>query len=227
MKRMTKAERLAKEELTKTQVLNLSELERVANYERRTSKKPAAILAILGVMLITLGLSYNSIVNVFSDTPVKEKDKTVSHKEVEKVEKPVSPVGTMNCTYTSLAAPEGYDTTVNMTLIFNNGALKNYTKIMNVETTLGQEALAATTVPNLKAAYHQTFDHLTIPGYQIVTNAKTVGFETIVSLDLTTLDITQLNAYHALNVVTKAEFALDDTEEMVMTKATALGYVCQ
>ena len=148
-------------------------------------------------------------------------------KQPEKVEKPVSPVGTMNCTYTSLAAPEGYDTTVNMTLIFNNGALKNYTKIMNVEPTLGQEALAATTVPNLKAAYHQTFDHLTIPGYQIVTNAKTVGFETIVSLDLTTLDITQLNAYHALNVVTKAEFALDDTEEMVMTKATALGYVCQ
>lgn len=64
MRRMTKEERLAKEELTKTQVLNLSELERVANYEKRTSKKPAAILATLGVMCITLGLSYNNIAAV-------------------------------------------------------------------------------------------------------------------------------------------------------------------
>ena len=39
------------EELTRTQVLNLQELEHAAKYEKKTSKKPAAVLAILGVFL--------------------------------------------------------------------------------------------------------------------------------------------------------------------------------
>ena len=44
------------EELTRTQVLNLQELEKAAKYEKKTSKKPAAVLAILGVFSISLGL---------------------------------------------------------------------------------------------------------------------------------------------------------------------------
>ena len=32
------------EELTRTQVLNLKELEKAANFEKKTSQKPAAIL---------------------------------------------------------------------------------------------------------------------------------------------------------------------------------------
>ena len=223
MRKMTKEERIAREELTKTQVLNLNELEKVANYEKRTSKKPAKILAILGVMCITLGLSYNNIAAIFSTSLTKEKD--VYHKEVE--ENDVSPVSTINCRYTNFASSEGYDMTVDMTLIFNNNTLKSYTKVMNVNPTAGQEALASTSVPHLKAAYHQTFDHLQIPGYQIVTNDKGSGFETIVSIDLATLDSTMLNAYHALNVVTKVEFALDDTKEAVITKGKSLGYTCQ
>ncbi len=226
MRRMTKEEKLAREELTKTQVLNLSELERVANYEKRTSKKPAAICAILGIMCITLGLSYNNIVSIFTGTPVNEKENSAAHREIEKEETTISPVSTMNCQYTSYGT-DGYDTVVNMTLIFNNGALKSYTKVMDVTPTVGQETLATGTISNLKAAYHQTFDHLSIPGHQVVTNDKGTGFETIVAIDLTTLDSTQLNMYHALNVVTKVEFALDDTKDAVLTKAQPLGYICQ
>lgn len=224
MRRMTKEERLAKEELTKTQVLNLSELERVANYERRTSKKPAAILAILGVMCITLGLSYNNIVAVFSGTKEPAKN-TISHKEVEEDKTP-EPIATMSCQYTNFGSPEGLDTTVEMTLIFNNGKLGSYTKVMNIKPTAGQEAQAAAVIPQLLLGY-QSFEPLSIAGYKIVSTQKDTGFETIVSLDLKELDPTQLNMYHESNVVTKAEFTKEDTKETVLTKAEDLGYICQ
>ena len=54
------------EELTRTQVLNLQELEKAAKYEKKTSKKPAAVLAILGVFSISLGLCYPSLNNMLS-----------------------------------------------------------------------------------------------------------------------------------------------------------------
>ena len=226
MKKMTKAEKLAKEELTKTQVLNLSELERIANYEKRISKKPAAFFAVLGVMLIMVGVSYNGIINIFNPAPTNKNEGTVAHKEVDKNDRIPEPVGTLNCQYVELSNLEGQDTNVTMTLIFNNGNLKSYTKIMNITPTAGQETLAATTIPQLLTNY-QAFETVPVPGYQIISNAKGTGFETIVAIDLATLDSTKLISYHHNNVVTKVEFALDDTKEIVMTKATDLGYICQ
>ena len=222
MRKMTKEERLAREELTKTQVLNLKELEQVASYEKKISKKPAIILAVLGIMCITIGASYNSVLNILTNSPNKE-NPSVAHKEIEKN---TEPVATVNCQYITAISSEGFDVVVDMTLIFNNGKLNNYTKVMNVTPTLGQEALAQTTIPPLLDAY-KTFETLTIPGYRIVSNAKGTGFETIVSIDLKELDPTQLNIYHERNVVTKAEFALNDTKEMVETKAKELDYICK
>ena len=37
------SQEMTREELTKTQVLNLQELERVAKFERKTSKRPAVL----------------------------------------------------------------------------------------------------------------------------------------------------------------------------------------
>ena len=55
------SQQMTREELTKTQVLNLQELERVAKFERKTSKRPAVLFAIAGILSLTLGLSYNNI----------------------------------------------------------------------------------------------------------------------------------------------------------------------
>ena len=61
------------EELTRTQVLNLQELEKAAKYEKRTSKKPAAVLAVIGVFSISLGLCYPSVNNMLSSRSVEDK----------------------------------------------------------------------------------------------------------------------------------------------------------
>lgn len=223
MRRMTKEEKLAKEELTKTQVLNLNELERIANYEKKTSKKPALVLAALGIMCITIGASYSGVLSILDSANNPPKN-SVEHKEVDDGSK--QSIATMSCKYTAFGGEDGTDTTVDMTLIFNNGKLSNYTKVMNLVPTSGKEAETKAFVTQLLSDY-QLFETLTIPGYKISSNAKGNGFETVVSLELDELDLEQLNVYHWRNVVTKAEFALNDTKETVLEKAKDLGYICQ
>ena len=60
-KQQQSSSEISREELTRTQVLNLQELERVANYERKTSKRPAALFAFAGFLAITMGLLYPNI----------------------------------------------------------------------------------------------------------------------------------------------------------------------
>lgn len=225
MKRLSKEEKLAKEELTRTQVLNLTELEQVANYEKKISKKPALVLVILGIMCITIGLSYNSVLSTFIKSPQSSNPSSQNRENTDNTEN-TEHVSTMTCQYTTTSEGEGLSTTVDMTLIFNNGKLNNYTKVMNVTAMTGKEDLATRTSSQLLAAY-QTFESIDVPGYKIISNAKPNGFETIVTINLKDLDRTKLNIYHDANVVTKAEFSLNDTKEMVEEKAKQLEYICK
>ena len=62
-------QQLTKEELTKTQVLNLTTLENVAKYEKKVSKKPALILAVIGMLCIFSGFTYMGIENAMNKSP--------------------------------------------------------------------------------------------------------------------------------------------------------------
>ena len=73
------------EELTRTQVLNLQELEKAAKFEKKTSRKPAYFLAILGVFSISLGLCYPSITNMLSSRGGEDRE-VVSEQRQETVE---------------------------------------------------------------------------------------------------------------------------------------------
>ena len=57
---------ISQEELMKTQVLNLQDVEEAARYEKATSKKPAILVAVIGFFAIFLGTSLpfvNSLMN--------------------------------------------------------------------------------------------------------------------------------------------------------------------
>ena len=51
-------QQMTQEELQRTQVLNLQEVEKVAKFEKRTSKKPALFVAFLGILSITFGTTF-------------------------------------------------------------------------------------------------------------------------------------------------------------------------
>lgn len=214
-------QKLSRAELTKTQVLNLKDLENVVKYEKRTSKKPAVILAILGSFFILSGFSYMGIANIINNSPSIEKT-NVYRKEITQEEDQEK---TITCNYSQQGNIDGTDMIVDMTLHLTDKGLTHYEKSMLVTPTLGNEATGLATIQTLLPAY-QAFEPLIIPGYNIKSLPENIGFKTDVAIDLTSLDQTLLTYHHA-NVVTKVEFALADTEDMIMAKAASLGYVCQ
>lgn len=212
-------QQLTKEELTKTQVLNLTDLENVAKYEKKVSKKPALILAVIGMLCIFSGFTYMGIANVMNKRPETGKS-AVYRKEV-----PEEDDNTITCNYSQLGNADGTDIVVKMKLNLEDGKLQNYEKTMTVMPTEGNEAVGMPTIQVLLPAY-QAFEPMLIPGYTIKSLPEKTGFKTEVKIDLTQLDVTLLTAHQA-NVSTKVEFSLNDTKSMIMTKASTLGYLCQ
>ena len=51
-------QKMTEEELQRTQVLNFDTFKQVARYEKLSSKKPAMIFALLGVLAILIGGGY-------------------------------------------------------------------------------------------------------------------------------------------------------------------------
>ena len=72
-KKQQSSSEISREELTRTQVLNLQELERVAKFEKQTSKRPAVLFALAGVVAITMGIFYPNIMMAVDNIDSKPK----------------------------------------------------------------------------------------------------------------------------------------------------------
>lgn len=220
-----KQQRLLKEELTKTQVLNLKDLEKIAAYEKKTSKKPAIILAILGAFLITSGAAYTPIMNMISNDLVIEKA-SVSRKEIPEPVNDAKLNEGLICTYNVLNGANGIDTKMVINLHFADGKLIGYDKIMDVLPSIGKEAEGLSTVQNLLPAY-QALEQTNISGYSIRSVSKGAGFETKVVVDLEKFDPTTLPSTYSDKPITRIDFLLNDTKDIALTRSKNLQYVCE
>ena len=54
-------QQMTEEELQRTQVLNFDDFKQVARYEKISSKKPAIIVALIGVLALIFGGSYSVV----------------------------------------------------------------------------------------------------------------------------------------------------------------------
>lgn len=215
-----KQQRQMKEELTKTQVLNLNDVEKVAKYEKSISKRPALLLAVIGATLIFSGASYTGVANIINQKNAPQVSE-ISRKEI-----PEEPIAKgVTCRYESLKAANGLDMVVVMNMHFEDDKLIGFDKVMNVVPTPGNEVVGLVTIKTLLPDY-QAFENFPATGYKILSQATAEGFETKLSVDLKTVDYTKLIEAHKYNVVTKIEFALDDSMDTVMEKGQALGYNC-
>ena len=68
---------MSDEELVRTQVLNLNEVKKVANYEKKTNRKPALVCAVLGILCITIGASYPLAIEALAPVEIPKKTERV------------------------------------------------------------------------------------------------------------------------------------------------------
>lgn len=211
-------EQLTQEELQKTQVLNLQDVERVAHYEKITSKKPAIIVAIIGVISILIGSSFPVVQSLVAN---KDNNKNID-KKVEK--KLINSESTLNCTYTSLNNPDGTDTILNFNMTFNDNKLIKHTKTFTMNPTVGNSQ-GSTTVSAYYEGY-QPFMTSPISGYQMAVTPVDSGLVVTTAVDYTIFNPTTLPALHQGNVATLVEYQLNTDKTAILNDLTAKGYSC-
>ncbi len=218
------AQEMTREELTRTQVLNLSDFEQVAKYEKSTSKRPAIFLAILGVICIISGFSYTPIMNIVIEKitpPAPVISKRVTDSNLTK-----TLTDTMTCHFTNVGNATGVDITMDINLSFYDGKLNSYNKTMECIVALGKEKVGKQNINKYYPSF-KALEPINIAGYKTTTTLLDNGFETKVNIDLKTLNPQQLTTEHNNNLITKAEFAYGDTKDSAYQKASVYGYICE
>lgn len=232
-KKKTQAE-LEREELTKTQVLNLKELETVANYEKKTSKKPAAWLACIGIFAITLGVCYPSMTSMLSQSvaSAKVEEKKAEPKEQKKVATTSASTNELTCSLTQPNTTDGTVSTTTFVFAFQNDMIASYKKSIDIKA-----QGAVTTTPLSIIALDTALTNLMqtpLTGYALEkkpiasTTPNVVDrYQATLAVDFATFNKATLTALHTSNYFATVEFDATDTKDMTQQKAVLGGYTCK
>ena len=204
-------------ELQKTQVLNLKEVEDTVRYEKISSKKPAIFVAILGILSIALGTTFQIA------TTVRSKPRNVEKRDTtpEVVEK--DPKSTLVCDQTIHGNLDGTDTSFIIEYNFEDDKLIGTTKTFHVSVTPGSTTGAAA-VQNYLLAYQSYLNPM--EGYSITLKPLVNELEVVTIIDYLKMDITQLNPQQQTHPSTSVAYPVDTPKEKIMEDMKT-GFVCE
>ena len=222
------------EELTRTQVLNIQELENAAKYEKRTSKKPAVFFAVLGLLSISLGVSYPGIQSMMDDQSTKKDNVTEQRKEEEKEVSTASTIqNTLTCSINQMNEAEATTTVTNYTFNFSEtNTLASYEKTATISVTTPVSATPAsivsldTSLANLKQTVIAGYTLETTPTASTTPNVVD-GYTAKLTVDFASFNPQTLTALHTSNVFANVEFSNQDTKDTITTRLTQQGFTCQ
>ena len=215
---------VSQEELAKTQVLNLTDVEELAKYERTTSKRPALLFAIAGVLSLVLGFSYSNIMALVDSMPTYTKN----FDAVPVFREPVSHNVILNktsCKYTSPENPDGTIGKVTYNLVFNDlDELQKYTMTLEMDPIQGNPngLLSVQTIYNA----YRALDIIPLEGYKSTTIYTDTGMKTIIEVDLTKFNPTTLTDAHNANYFAKVPYTLGTAKELIIQQLTTSNYTC-
>lgn len=216
---------LTTEELQKTQVLNLKEVEETARFEKITSKKPAIIVAIIGALFITFGTTFQVAKTMTTKTTTTTEERNVVTEEpVVEEKEPLNEISYLNCNRTTLNNPDGTDTIYTILYTFENDQLIGFTKTFHVTAT-PNNPMGPVTVQNYLRDY-QPFLNPT-EGYEITVDPIDNGLITTVQVDYYKLDLTLLNPVQQNHFTTKLDYPLYSTRDEIAPAMVTYGFQCE
>lgn len=206
---------LTKEQLQQTQVLNYKEVQKAIHFEKVTSKKPAILIAVVGVICLLFGGSLQ-VASVLSPEPQNIQKRDIK----EKIE-----TKQLNCMKTSLNNPDGTNTIYNIVYKFENEKLVEVTKEYNVSATEGKEE-----GKKVIEQYIKEYENLLneTPGYSIETSSTAnTTLKVKVVVDYKELDLTKLNELQQTNKYTKVDYSKNATYEKIKNEAVEEGFTVE
>jgi len=211
-------EQMTQEELQKTQVLNLKDVEEVARIEKRTSKKPAIIVAAIGIFSILIG-STIPFTQSLTAKDVEEPKRKVENK------KTLISESYLNCTFTTLNNTDGTDTVLNTKLTFSYNKLTKMTKTFSINPTVGNPK-----GPQRVKKYitdYQKFLNPATTGYQVSLNQVEKGIVVSTDVDLLTFDPVSLPEINKSHFSTNVDYQVNTEKEFIYNDLVSKGFTCE
>ena len=206
---------LTKEQLQQTQVLNYKEVQKAIHFEKITSKKPALIVAIIGVIALVFGGSLQ-VAKTLNAKPQNIQQRNI----IQNVE-----VKNLNCVKTTLNNPDDTDTVYNVTYKFENDKLVGVTKEYNVSAVTGK-AEGNKSIEKYITEYEELIN--LSPGYKIdISSVNNSAITVKVVIDYKKLDLTKLNDNQSTKFFTKVDYSKNTTYESIKKDALDNGFTVE
>ena len=186
---------LTKEELQQTQVLNFQEVQKAIRFEKITSKRPAVLVAIIGIISLLFGGSLQ-IANSLKTTPKNiQKRDTKQNIQLE--------IKNLNCTK-KIDNQNNTNTVYNITYKFENDKLVGFTKEYTVSATSTKEE-SKKSIEEITTEFKSMMNE--IDGYQVsIYNNEKESVTLTVTVDYKKLDLTKLNNIQQTKQYTKVDY---------------------
>lgn len=207
---------LTKEELQQTQVLNFQEVQKTIKYEKRTSKRPAIIIAVIGALSLMFGGSIQIA------TSLKTEPENIQKREIKKDIK--VEVKNLNCAKTTLNNPDNTNTIYNITYKFENDKLVGFIKEYNVSAVLDKKD-GKKSVENYINEYNSLLNDS--EGYEIEINSTENTLSVKVVVDYKKLDLTKLNELQQTKPFTKVDYNKNTSYDKVRNDMLTDGFTVE
>jgi len=205
---------LTQEELQKTQILNLNELEKTIRFEKITSKKPALIVAIIGVLFLVFGTTFQIASSLSGNKKVEERRVETKPQVVET---------SLSCVKTTLNNPDGTDITYNIDYYFENDKVTSFIKEYKL-TPIANNPNGEATIKTQLDTYQTLLSSTS--GYQVSTNKQDKDLTIIVQVDYKSLDLTVIPTKNQENDITKVEYSRNTEVNKIKSDMLAQGFTC-
>ena len=212
-------QQMTEEELQRTQVLNIDDFKQTARYEKISSKKPAAFIAILGVIAILIGGSYPVIQSQMSK---QKEDNTKSTIQTRKKEDTIK--SELTCTLVSPNEANGLDKTMTIKYTFNNEKLIAFTKTLDLKVTTGS-AIG----PNSLQGYLTALDPYLIKknGYEVTVKKLDNEVITTTEVDYNKLDVNSIPEANQSNSNYSVQYVVNTSKEAIKQDMEKQKYTCK
>ena len=205
------------EELQKTQILNLNELENTIRFEKITSKKPAIIVAAVGILFLVFGTTFQIATSLSANNRKVEKRKVDPTPQIVET--------SLSCVKTTLNNPDGTDTTYNVDYYFENDKLssqiREYKYTATVNNPNGEPTIKAK-IDNYQKLLSST------SGYQVNTSTSdSKEMKVVVQIDYHSLDLTTIPQANQNDELTKVTYKRDTDSNTIRSDMLSKGYTCE
>lgn len=208
---------MTEEELQRTQVLNLDDFKQTARYEKISSKKPAAIVALLGVLAILIGSGYPIVQSQMSK---KIEDNNI----VQKRKKDKEIKSELTCISTTSNGTNGLDKTVTIKYDFNNEKLTEFTKTIDLKV-LQNSTVGKTSLQSFITALDSYL--IKKSGYEV--SAKKLENEVIVTtkVDYNDIDINSIPEINQSNSNYNVQYVVNTSKETIKQDMEKQNFTCK